>query len=319
MTFCLVLLCSAPMSGVILETLNVRKLVAFGFALFTAQIIFFLIGGLIAPSPHTNDQILMTKCVDRESISDRWFFMRPRSSNYSCKEFLPEGDLDKVVPSDVKAAQIVFMAQFPHPREGVQLRMTRWFQQLIAVLMLDVKYKSQFEMRPEAQITFDVRLGYRNHGDSDHDWKEIAYSRETRPLKCTLDPAATRHQGHDHPIGDGFYYDCEVLPLFTLGSCHYDHYLVNLRIPVDTKKGTNTDIGMLQDVWMVEIHQNGGFTKVWFSLKTVVFPATLAALIFFWNRVRELSRQPNLLERTIFALGLVLSCLNCPIEWLSLM
>lgn len=45
------------------------------------------------------------------------------------------------------------------------------------------------------------------------------------------------------------------------------------------------------------IFQNGGFTKVWFSLKTVLFPLTLSALVWFWRRIMQLSRSANLLER----------------------
>lgn len=112
------------------------------------------------------------------------------------------------------------------------------------------------------EITFDLRLGYRNHDDPKHVWHELARSVEVRPLKCTLDREAKRHQGHAHALDEGFYYDCEVLPLFTLASCHHEEYLLNLRIPVDEKRKINVGVGSIQDVWMVEIHQNGGFTKV---------------------------------------------------------
>ena len=47
------------------------------------------------------------------------------------------------------------------------------------------------------------------------------------------------------------------------------------------------------------IHQNGGFTKVWFSLKTVLFPMILSVLVWYWRRISMLTRQPNLLERLV--------------------
>ncbi|VDP35147.1 unnamed protein product [Echinostoma caproni] len=93
----------------------------------------------------------------------------------------------------------------------------------------------------------------------------MAHSHEVRPLKCTLDPKAKRHEGHAHTIDDGFYYECEVLPLFTLASCHHEEYLLNLRIPANDK------IGIIQDVWMVEIHQNGGFTKPCSRIKSATY------------------------------------------------
>ena len=51
------------------------------------------------------------------------------------------------------------------------------------------------------------------------------------------------------------------------------------------------------------IFQNGGFTKVWFSLKTVLFPLTLSALVWFWRRIMQLARPANLLERWVVDLS----------------
>ena len=85
-----------------------------------------------------------------------------------------------------------------------------------------------------------------------------------RPLSCQLDTKASHEPllvTHETEESFGFY-DCEVLPLFTLGSCHHQNYLVNIRIPRDPENKINHEIGLLQDVWMVEIHQNGGFTMV---------------------------------------------------------
>ncbi|VUZ48569.1 unnamed protein product [Hymenolepis diminuta] len=308
------------MVGVVLETLNSKKLIAFGVFILLAQTSFFLIGGLISPAPNTHEQILLSKCVDRETTpenrNDKWFFLRPRSSNQTCREILENEPLEEIGPKmNITADNIVFVAQFPHPRSGFDLKMTRWFQQVMAVLILDIKQKYDIEVKKDALLTFDVRLGYRNDGDPPGEWKEIAHSTEVRPLSCALD-----RQDYSRPgsVEEFKFYDCEVLPLFTLGSCHHQTYLVNIRIPMDIDNKVNHEIGLLQDVWMVEIHQNGGFTMVWFALKTFLFPIGLGTVIFFWGRVSELGRPPTIMERTIFALGLVLCIFNCPIEWLSL-
>ncbi|VDM30406.1 unnamed protein product [Hydatigera taeniaeformis] len=305
------------MVGVILETLNSKKLIAFGVVILLAQTAFFLIGGLISPAPHSSEQILLSKCIDNEStpetFANKWFFLRPQLSNYTCKNVV-DGPLDEM---NITAENIVFVAQFPHPRSGVDLKMTRWFQQVIAVLWLEIAWKYDIEVKSDAWLTFDVRLGYRNDGDPPEAWKEIARSQEIRPLFCSLEKSAASEAGHKSNEDFGFY-DCEVMPLFTLGSCHHQNYLVNIRIPHDPVKGINQGIGVLQDVWMVEIHQNGGFTMVWFALKTFLFPIALCTVVFFWRRVLELDRSPTLMERTIFALGLVLCIFDCPVEWLSL-
>nr|ACJ64863.1 Evi/Wls [Schmidtea mediterranea] len=299
------------MPGVVLETLSWKKLGIFIGIIFTCQFICFLIGGFIAPHPNGHTDVLTEKCIDRNPLSNpnKWFYNRLDGDEVTCKEKLPDEIQDDFInPFNLSAIQIVFAAQFPLPRNGVSLNMSRWFQQLIGILNLDIKY--------EFMLTLDVRLGRRNKGDKE--WTEIARSMEHRPLRCVLDEQATIKLNKGEII-DGYYYDCELLPLFSLGSCFYDEYLVNIRIPYDRKHKINTELGKLQDLWVTEIHQNGGFTMVvWFALKTTMFPLTLTALVFFWYRISLLDRNPNLLEQTIISLGVMMSILNFPIEWLSL-
>ena len=87
----------------------------------------------------------------------------------------------------------------------------------------------------------------------------------------------------------GYYYNCSTIPLFDLGSLHHDYYLVNLRIPgaVDFDGHSlidNDKLGKLIDLWMIAIHQNGGFTKVWLGLKTFFFPAIVLELWWMHRR-----------------------------------
>ncbi|CAH8529763.1 unnamed protein product [Dicrocoelium dendriticum] len=310
------------MAGVVLETLNVWKLSAFGTLMFIALVSFFVIGGLVSPSPNSSEQILMSRCVDYSGDSSKWIYVRHFESNGSgtnCGEILPDGDLDEVIPEGVDENQLVFVAQFPHPRDGYKLTMTRWFQQIIAVLMLDIKHKFGNRLiANDAKILFDLRLGYRNGDDPKGVWHELAHSIETRPLRCTPDPAAKDHLNQLRPSDSDFYYECEVIPLFSLASCHHEEYVLNLRIPKDVNGSLGQSGSVLQDVWMVEIHQNGGFTKIWFSLKTMVFPFSVLALCFFVYRVRELNRPFTVLDRTVVVLGSGLILLNCPVEWISL-
>lgn len=111
---------------------------------------------------------------------------------------------------------------------------------------------------------------------------------------------------------DGYLYNCSLLPLFELGALHHDYYLLNLRFPViyDNNRG----LGPVADLWLVAINQNGGFTKVWLSLKTVFFPMVIGVMIWFWRRVQLLARQPTLLESMLMALGVALTILNCKLN-----
>ena len=72
----------------------------------------------------------------------------------------------------------------------------------------------------------DARLGYRNKGDADTDWKLYAESIEERTLDCSIDDPT---EGHN--------YRCELIPLFELGSLHHDFYLLNIRLPVNDALG----------------------------------------------------------------------------------
>lgn len=72
----------------------------------------------------------------------------------------------------------------------------------------------------------------------------------------------------------------------------------------------NLNIGNIRDLHLTVIYQNGGFTKVWLSLKTVFFPFIVAIMYWFWNRVHQLQRSPALIEYMLLFLGAALTFLN---------
>lgn len=45
------------------------------------------------------------------------------------------------------------------------------------------------------------------------------------------------------------------------------------------------------------IHQNGGFTKVWFAMKTFLTPSILIIMVWYWRRITLMTRPPVLLEK----------------------
>uniref|UniRef100_A0A452TLT6 Wnt ligand secretion mediator n=1 Tax=Ursus maritimus TaxID=29073 RepID=A0A452TLT6_URSMA len=66
------------------------------------------------------------------------------------------------------------------------------------------------------------------------------------------------------------------------------------------------------------IHQNGGFTKVWFAMKTFLTPSIFIIMVWYWRRIAMMSRPPVLLEKVIFALGISMTFINIPVEWFSI-
>ncbi|XP_046405904.1 protein wntless [Ischnura elegans] len=290
------------MPGAILENLSGRKLAILVSILIICQIACFLIGGLIAPTPASAESVLATKCLDPGNNSLKWFYTRGAGS---CNVI----SLTGFEPNEEQklANQIVFAFQIPLPRDNTILDYSRWQQNLIGVLQLDISYHPDTEMARHTIITLDARLGYRNRGDPDDAWKHYASSVEERTLECSMDKKR-----------EGYIYNCSIIPLFELGSLHHDYYLLDVRLPVDDDSNMNQGLGHIVDVWLVVINQNGGFTKVWVSMKTVFFPIIVAIMIWFWNRVSQLPRSPALLEYMLMALGGSLTFLNMPLEYLTL-
>ncbi|KAK5906641.1 hypothetical protein CesoFtcFv8_004567 [Champsocephalus esox] len=90
------------------------------------------------------------------------------------------------------------------------------------------------------------------------------------------------------------------------------------RHSVEQRPLSNVGIGEIKDINLVGIHHNGSFTKVWISMKTVFTPWILVASVWYWHRIGLLARPPVLLEKVILALGVSMTILNVPVEWLSL-
>uniref|UniRef100_T1GYF3 Protein wntless n=1 Tax=Megaselia scalaris TaxID=36166 RepID=T1GYF3_MEGSC len=137
----------------------------------------------------------------------------------------------------------------PLPREGRVLDFSRWQQNLIGVLQVDVAFDKSVREAVKEDIILDIRLAYRNKNDPETKWTLYAHSLEKRSLDCQL-----------YNIQDEAVFNCEMMPLFELGALHHDFYLLNIRLPMDTDMQMNTKIGHLHDLNLTVIFQNGGFT-----------------------------------------------------------
>ena len=60
-----------------------------------------------------------------------------------------------------------------------------------------------------------------------------------------------------------------------------------------------TVVDVLTCVGRQFIFQNGGYTRMWVSLKSVFFPSVLLVMAWFWKRINQLARPPTLLEYCI--------------------
>ncbi|OZC11800.1 hypothetical protein X798_00981 [Onchocerca flexuosa] len=276
------------MTGAVIENLSNRKLCYILISLFVALIIFFVLGALCSPQPSSSMEFIM-----------------------NCD---PIHDLDNYVPQYHDMRDIVFVAQMPHQRDGVSLEYSTWFQFLLGLLEVDIEYDPKFTLAASAALQLEVRLGYKTRTDPPDQWHELIATNTTRMLECNVP---------DNKL-EGHLYNCASLDLFELGSNPYPFYLINIRLPVNqilcqTKpKAPNCAIGRINDLRVIAIHQNGGFTAIWLFMKTMVSPLVTIAVIWYWKRVVALNRNSYLLEKAIMALGVSLAILDFPLEWISL-
>ncbi|KAF8360834.1 mig-14 [Pristionchus pacificus] len=296
--------------GAVIENLSTRKLLGILAALGLAQAAFFAVGAFFAPVPSSSMDFEMVKCADQtKGAAGHWFHLRP-----------PRCDLIESLatytPSSFDLREIVFIAQMPHARNNLQLEYSPWFQFLLGLVHVEVEYSDVFKYVPGAKLMLEVRMGVRTRESAPDAWEEYADVNVTRTLDCTIDPSKK---------SEGNFYTCDTLDLFELGSNNYPFYLLNVRIPIDTEAcrrdpvaTPNCQIGKINELHVVAIHQNGGFTAVWLWLKTLLCPIVIAACYWFNRRLSLLPRPRLLLEKAILALGMVLVLLDAPLEWLSL-
>uniref|UniRef100_A0A3Q1HZB3 Wnt ligand secretion mediator n=1 Tax=Anabas testudineus TaxID=64144 RepID=A0A3Q1HZB3_ANATE len=284
------------MAGAIIENMSTKKLVFLGFSVLVFQVISIMVGALIAPSPTSAIRYLATKCINRHRARG---WLVPWGSK-RCQQV---HSFDEPLAKTLDANDIVFSVHVPLPG----MEMSPWFQYLLAVLQLDITFKMINQIEDDVILTIDAGLAYRDNLMSE--WTTKFHSVEQRPLKCTLAVPKTYEN-------EGRFYHCEPIPLMELSSVAHKYFLINLRLPVNDT--VNTGIGEIKDIHIVGIHQNGGFTKVWISMKTVFTPWIFVATAWYWYRIRLTGRPPVLLEKLIFALGISMTFLNVPVEWFSL-
>ncbi|CAG9767063.1 unnamed protein product [Ceutorhynchus assimilis] len=289
------------MPGTILENLSGRKLSVLVTVLLLSQLACFLVG-LISPSPAGIQTILATVCVDPEpEVRDKWF-----SRNCPKKVDLRyDNALEGISPNN-----LVFVVEMPN----FQQDFSRWQQNLAGVLQIELVYRSgQKLLNPMIELTLDARLAYSNKvkNGGKTPWTHYTNAITERYMDCIFNDTAIENK-------EGYPYDCSMVPLFELGSLYHDYYLLNLRLPYDSQKELNTHLLKVEEIFLHMIHMNGGFTKVWISLKSIFFPIIVTIMIWFWNRVHLLSRTPALLEYMLIVLGGTLAFLDLPIEYLTL-
>ncbi|XP_053105075.1 protein wntless homolog isoform X2 [Hemicordylus capensis] len=241
------------------------------------------------------------KCIDTRKNHHRTKWFEPWGHNH-CENIK---DLDEAIHRQIEANDIVFAVHVPHP----SYEMSSWFQFMLYIMQFEIIFKRDNQIKDNAEVTLDVSLAYRD--DRSSEWKEMTHETETRKLKCTFgSPKTIENEGRQ--------YECDAVPFMEIGTVAHKFYLINIRLPVNEKKGINVGIGVIKDIGLVGIHQNGGFTKIWFAMKTFLTPSIIIIMVWYWRRITMMTRAPVLLEKVIFALGISMTFINIPVEWFSI-
>ncbi|XP_042890063.1 protein wntless-like [Penaeus japonicus] len=140
--------------------------------------------------------MLGTKCIDKNYKNTQWYWSRGKQP---CKSI---SDFESIIVQEQKisANDVIFSFQIPIPKDGFDLDYSRWQQNLIAMLHLDILYDDEDEVAPNAVMTLDARLGYSNRGDPEGKWTEYASSVEQRQLDCSIELKKT-----------GYMYNCFLM------------------------------------------------------------------------------------------------------------
>ncbi|KAJ8040350.1 Protein wntless-like [Holothuria leucospilota] len=265
-----------------------------------------------APKPTNPNKNLATKCIDpTESL---------------LKPFVPWGkgactrvrDFEEAVQKQIPASSIVFSVRMPH--NGFE--MSKLFQFMVGVLTLEIEYDENIHMEKPTVYLEETYSTENTTG-------LINYYLTTVRMKRAI----VRGTNMPEP---GAQYDCEPLSLFELSSVHHKHYLINIRLPVGEidlgngeKKLTNEDIGAIKDVNIVKslrlviLMSMIGITITAITNKRVFAKYTTFQPFFMikapYKKKHGLSVKHASYSRwTIFCLAIVMSFLNFPLEWLTL-
>ena len=318
-------------NGVILERLSGRKLSVLVALIVICQAAFFLVGSLKFPNATHTETVEGIMCRDKQAYA-HW---QPKSGKnlpttkadlYYLRDYLGrilsncehiQVDQRKNIILNANPEEIVYAFQIPLPRDNMVLRLHRFFQSMTSILHLQVVMpqsdKEIFEEHKLShEIPLNVRLAYRSRNDPDNDWHEMAQSKINKQFDC---------------VKGQYSLDCDMVQLFELGSVHHEFYLINIKLGesklVKSIKSADSGLYHEQDLPEVRlmltfIYQTGGFTQMWLIMKSCAFPVVLFIMCWYWNRISQLDRQSNLLEQMLLALGISLTLLNLPVEWLTL-
>jgi len=99
-----------------------------------------------APAPNNVQMLTSNQCLDRKHNHQQWFYTRPQGGNCKRIESLEDlFDVDGHQSSEqITADNIVFVFQFPNPRDGRELSMSRLHQTMLSVFTVTINFDNSY-------------------------------------------------------------------------------------------------------------------------------------------------------------------------------
>jgi len=101
---------------------------------------------LSAPAPNNVQPLTSNHCLDRRHNPAEWFYTRPRGGNCQRIQSLDAlfEEHTTMESHRVTADDIVFVFQFPNPRDGHELTMSRLHQTMLSVFTLTIGFDQSY-------------------------------------------------------------------------------------------------------------------------------------------------------------------------------
>jgi len=96
----------------------------------------------VAPAPNNVQQLTSNLCRDTNHSHEQWFYTRPPGSCVIIPSI--PGLYDSNKKDTAMANEIVFVFQFPNPRDGSELAMSRLHQTMLAVFSLKITFDQSY-------------------------------------------------------------------------------------------------------------------------------------------------------------------------------
>ena len=108
-----------------IDTISTRKLWMLMLVLLTGLIICFMTGGILAPSQYHSEQLLASKCYDKDGLKDeqnnQWFYPRGKGA---CRTIY--NIIDNAEDFELSSENVVYSFQMPLPRYRIELDYSRY-------------------------------------------------------------------------------------------------------------------------------------------------------------------------------------------------